>query len=98
MLGDQVRKAMRHPILKRELGAMVTHAKNRKGWGLFKFCEAAGVPMWEAFPRSCGHLALFEKCTSERCKFSHDDIDETEATFVVDKFKKVVDEPTLITG
>ena len=77
---------------------MVTHATNRKGWGLNKFCEAAGVPMWEAFPRSCGHLALFERCTSVRCKFNHDDIDETEAKFVVDKFKKVVDEPTLITG
>ena len=96
--GDQVRKAKRHPILESELGAMVTHAQNRKGWGLYKFCEAAGVPMWEAFPRSCGHLALFEKCTSVRCKFNHDDIDETEAKFVVDKFKKVVDEPTIITG
>ena len=29
LLGDQVRKATRHPILKRELGAMVTHAKNK---------------------------------------------------------------------
>jgi hypothetical protein len=98
LLGDKARTTKRHPLLERHLGAMVTHAKNRKGWGLFKFCEAAGVPMWDAFPRSCGHLALFEKCTSERCKFGHKDISETDAQFVVEKFKKIIDDPTLITG
>ena len=86
-----------NPIIKKEMG-VVLQAAAKKNMKLFQFCSAAGHKMWKVFPKHCGHLQLYGECHARGCKYLHEKMTDIDAQAVVDKFKTVIDDPTVITG
>ena len=86
-----------NPIIKKEMG-VVLQAAAKKNMKLFQFCSAAGHKMWKVFPKHCGHLQLYGECHAKGCKYLHEKMTDIDAQAVVDKFKAVIDDPTVITG
>ena len=93
---EGVRRAI-NPIIKNEMGVVLQAAAKQK-MKLFQFCSAAGLRMWKVFPKHCGHLQLYGECHAKGCKYLHEALSDADAQLVVDNFKSVIDDPTLVTG
>lgn len=87
----------KHPILVEKLGSTLAKAK-RHNVGMNQLCELVGMKVWDMFPIHCGYTTLYGKCGKVGCQFNHDKLPDGVAKKIVTNFKKVIDDPTLITG
>ena len=90
-------KQERNVIITEKLGGVLAKAR-RNNVGLSKLCELCDQTFWDMFPEYCGYCAMYGKCTKVGCTFKHDMVPDAVATQIVTKLKKVIDDPTLITG
>jgi hypothetical protein len=90
-------KQERNPIIIDKLGSTLAKA-SRHGLGLSQLCELCDEKLWDMFPEYCGYTTMYGKCNKNGCSFKHDMVPDAVAKKVVAKLKKVIDDPTLITG
>ena len=87
----------KHPLIIEKLGTTLTKAKRHRV-GMVQLCELVGMKIWDMFPVHCGHTTLYGKCGKAGCEFNHDPLPTDVAKKIVTNFKKIIDDPTLITG
>ena len=87
----------KHPLIIEKLGTTLSKAK-RHGVGMVQMCELVGMKIWDMFPVHCGHTTLYGKCGKAGCQFNHEPLPIDVAKKIVTNFKKIIDDPTLITG
>ena len=86
-----------NPIIVDKMGSTLNKAR-RANLGLSQLCELVGEKIWDMFPDYCGYTTMYGKCSRPNCIFKHEMTPDAVAKKVVAKFKKVIDDPTLITG
>ncbi len=84
-------------MINEKLGSMLAKAK-RHNVGLNKLCELVDMKLWDMFPVYCGFTTMYGKCHRPNCAYSHDKVPDDAAKKIVTNFKKVLDDPTLISG
>ena len=87
----------KHPLIVEKLGPSLAKAK-RHNVGMSQLCELVGMKLWDMFPVHCGHTTLYGKCGKAGCAFKHETLPIEVAKKIVTNFKKIIDDPTLITG